>query len=404
MPRPKSPPWSTQENAVLHEIYPTQGLEGVTDLLPDRTWRAIYMQAYKLGLRTTNVARAPKLKIEGSTLDRAVQLREQGLSYARIGAELGFCEMTVSNAVIIAMCHKQGFTPAQRNDKGHLTAEGLDRLRLLLRKGLKAVDIQLRLGVSAACVAEQRRRYAADLKARGKAPLPPAGAGEAYSGRKITSAQRREIEALFLQGLGAQKVSQRTGISNTQVGRIRNRLVKRLARKGQCLPGCDSKGRRHVQAESTRFILPEQVERFRALIMDGEPVNRAASAVGIGGSSAYRLRNRIAAELAEQGGVLPPTRNWRDRRELRAAADARSWLPEGKILAFRKLAREIGVDAAKARIIDEAAAARRAKPVRPLTFEEQLERVRNGARIARVVIVKPAIADITLGGVATGML
>ena len=58
-----------------------------------------------------------------------------------------------------------------------------------------------------------------------------------------------------MQGLGSKKITERTGVSNTQVGRIRNRLIKRLGRKGECLPGCDRDGRRTVQKESARFII-----------------------------------------------------------------------------------------------------------------------------------------------------
>src|SRR3546814_17712182 len=72
--------------------------------------------------------------------------------------------------------------------------EEIERMRLMLRKGLKGVEIQLRLGVSAACVSEQRRKYRADLKARDKAPLPPPGNGEQYSGARYSKAKRRAVD------------------------------------------------------------------------------------------------------------------------------------------------------------------------------------------------------------------
>ncbi len=159
--------------------------------------------------------------------------------------------------MLIALCPRKGFIPAQRDQFGRLTPEGMDRLRLALRKGMKAVDIQLRLGVSASCIAEQRRRYRADLKARGMAPMPMVGGGQRYSGVPVSRDERQAVEALLLQGYGSKKIEQRTGISNTSVGRIRNRLIRRLARRGECLPGCDVKGRRIGAAIESDHYVPE---------------------------------------------------------------------------------------------------------------------------------------------------
>src|SRR5690606_9263367 len=128
---------------------------------------------------------------------------------------------------------------------------------------------------------------------------------EAYSGVKLTRAQRQEVEALFLQGLGTIKVSERTGVSKTSCTRIRSRLVKRLKRKGETLPGCDADGVRHVQAESSRHIPEELKQALREMLLDRVPVRRAAMLLAIGGSSAYRIRDELAAELAAQGKHLP---------------------------------------------------------------------------------------------------
>lgn len=413
MPRAKSPAWTSEERAILIELYPAMGLGGVADALPDRSWQAIYVMANKLGLRTVCVASAPEPKLQGERLEEAIRLREiEGWSFARIGAHLGVAEASACNAVLIALCPRKGFRPAERDPNGRLTPEGLERLRYALRKGMKGVDIQLRLGVSASCVAEQRRRYQADLKARDKAPLPPPGAGVAYSGVKVPVAKRREVEALLLDGFGAKRVTAQTGVSKTTVGRIRNRLVKRLARKGECLPGCDLAGRRIGAAKaSTNYIPPQSIAELRERILAREPVARAARALGIGGCSAYRIRDQLAAEMAAQGQSLPaPERLGRSAEARRLAREA-SWLPAGMMRRFRHLSSEIGPGAAKAQIIEEIAAdkaaaiaARQAEAARPKTFEEKLELVRNGARIVTVTPLCRPGPMMTLGGIATGAL
>ncbi len=413
MPRTKAPSWTSQEQAVLAELYPKLGLQGVTDALPERSWQAIYVMAHKLGLRTAVVGAAPEPKLQGERLEEAIRLREvDGWSFARIGAHLGVAEASACNGVLIALCPRKGFTPAQRDAAGRLTPEGLERLRYALRKGMKGVDIQLRLGVSASCVAEQRRRYQADLKARGKAALPPPGAGDAYSGVKLSRSKKQEVEAMLLEGFGAKRVTDQTGASNTSVGRIRNRLIKRLARKGECLPGCDLTGRRVGAAKaSTNYIPAASILALRGRILAREPVSRAARALGIGGSSAYRIRDQLAAELAERGETLPaPERLGRSADGLRLAREA-TWLPKAMQRRFRTLCAEIGPFAAKAQLLGEieaeraaADAVRRAEAARPKSFEEQLERVRNGAKLIAVVPLRRPDPTMTLGGIATGAL
>lgn len=413
MPRAKSPAWTSEERAVLIELYPALGLNSVADALPDRSWQAIYVMANKLGLRTVCTANAPEPKLQGERLEEAIRLREvEGWSFARIGAHMGVAEASACNAVLIALCPRKGFRPAERDATGRLTPEGLERLRYALRKGMKGVDIQLRLGVSASCVAEQRRRYQADLKARDKAPLPPPGAGAAYSGVKVPLAKRREVEALLLEGFGTKRVTAQTGVSNTTVGRIRNRLVKRLARKGECLPGCDLAGRRIGAAKaSTNYILPESIAALRERILAREPVARAARALGIGSCSAYRIRDQLAAELATRGECLPAPKRLGRSAEARRLAREASWLPTGMLRRFRHLSAEIGQSAAKAQILGEieaekiaAVAALQAEAARPKSFEEPLERVRNGARLITVAPLRRPAPMMTLGGIATGAL
>ena len=401
MPARKSPPWSRQELAILHDVYPRDGINGAVDALPDRSWTAICVMASKLHIRSPIVGQAPAPVLQGERLEAAIARREvDGWSFARIGAEFGVAESAACNAVLIALCPRKGFTPAPRDATGRLLPEGIERLRLMLRKGLKGVDIQLRLGVSSSCVAEQRRRYRADLKSRGKAALPPPGAGEAYSGVKLSLAQRRAVEALFMEGYGAKKIGERTSVSHTSIGRIRTRLIKRLKRKGECLPGCDIDGRRRQQKDHARSVPDATVQAFRKRLMNREPVRRAANAEGIGLVSAYKLRHAFAAELAAGGETLPPPilpgRTSTGRYD--------GWLPADMRARHRQLVRETGTEAAKATILAEIAAKRKAERDRPKSFEEQLEMVRNGARLVQRFTPRRTDPAGTLGGVATGMI
>jgi len=414
MPRSKAPAWTSQEIAILCDVFPAEGVNGAADALPDRSWQAINVMASKLQLKSPIVGNAPEPKLQGARLEEAIRLREvEGWSFARIGATFGVCESAASNAILIALCPRKGFTPAQRDEHGHLLPEGLDRLRLALRRGIKGVDIQLRLGVSAACVAEQRRRYRAELKQNGKMPLPAAGAGEAYSGRKISADLRKEVEQLLLEGYGAATVSTRTGVSNTHVGRARNRLIKRLARKGQCLPGCDIKGVRHKQIASARFITPETVAALKAKLLDRIPVRRAALELAVGLCSAYRIRDDLARELAAVGEQLPkPILPGRDRNAVLESRRA-NWLPEGVrwIYRYRALCVDHSAEDARTMVLAEhreeiraEAAKVAAERARPRTFEEQLARVAAGAKIISKVDVRRADPEFTLGGIATGAL
>ena len=412
MPATRSPAWTSQEIAILSDVYPREGLNAAADALADRSWHAIKQRAHKLGLRSPVLSDAPTAVLAGEQLEEAIRLREvEGWSLARIAAMIGGSEAGVCNAILIALCPRKGFTPAQRDDTGRLTPEGLERLRYMLRKGLKGVDIQLRLGVSAGRVALERRRYQAELKAGRKVPLPPPGAGEAYSGVKLARPQIQEVERLLREGFGAKKVTERTGVSNTSVGRIRNRLIKRLARKGEALTGCDRKGRRQgTLRESLAYIHPEQLAAFRDLLLAGVPVSSAAAETGIGGKSAHEAKHDFAAELATIGEVLP-TPEWRSP-EGKARARAARWLPKGKLRRFRQLIHEHGYAQARALLIGEIEAerlaveeARRAERSRPKTFEEQLAMVARGeARlVANIPLRRPDYAG-TLGGIATAAL
>lgn len=409
MGRPLS--WTRAELKWLRENYEQFGRAGCAERM-GRTRSAVGVMPSRLNLRTavTNHARRPSLA--GAELEEAIRLHEeQGWGFEQIGRKFGYCETAVSNAVLIALCPLKGYRPAERNEYGRLMPEEIERMRLMLRKGLKGVEIQLRMGVSAACVSEQRRKYRADLKARDKAPLPPPGNGEQYSGARYSKAKRRAVEDVFLQGFGSARASKITGVSKTVCIRIRAALVKRLARKGECLPGCDIKGRRTAQLPGLRNIHPAQVDALKRMMADGIPVRRAASMAGIGHCSAYRIRDELNTERAAQGKPPIAANQWRTAAG-KKAAKAAEWLDgAADILRFRALIIELGYDAAipaMKRAIrerdDAARAAREAERIRPKTFEEQLAAVRAGAAIAIRQPIRKADPAFTLGGVATGAL
>ena len=402
MPAHRSPPWTAQEIAILHEVYATAGINAAVDALPDRSWLAIQQKASKLGVRSPILGQAPRPKLTGSNLREAVRLRsEEHWSFARIGATFGVSESAACNAVMIELCRLSGHRPARRDETGRLLPEEIERLRLMLRKGLKAIDIQLRMGLSAGRIAEERRRYSRDLKSRDKAPLPPPGGGQAYSGAKLTKATRRQVEALLMEGFGTLKISERAAVSKTSVTRIRSALVRRLKRKGETLPGCDSDGIRRVQKASTRFIPVEMIQALRERLLKREPVRSAAFAVGIGLCSAYRIRDALAAELAAQGKSLPsPVLPGRVARR-RAA-----WLPPEWVTRHRALVAEIGLLNANEQVRREMAEAARKgrEDAKPRTFEEKLAAVKAGAKLSATFTPVRAGPDATMGGVATGMI
>lgn len=409
----KQPRWTPQEIAILIDVYPRDGIDAAIDALPDRSKKAIEQRAHKLALRSPIRNDAPKPVLDGDRLERAIALYEGGTSFTAIARTMGCSACAATNAILMALCPRRGYRPATRDATGRLTPESKDRLRYMLKKGLKAVEIQLRSGISAACVAEERRRYNRDLASRDKALLPPPGAGEQYCGARIPAPRRRAVEAAFMQGFGAHLVSRQTGVSVTTVKKIRLRLVKRLARKGETLPGCDASGKRIAAPIASLHYIPESsVAAFRARLMAGEPVRHAARAEGIGSCGAYRLRDALRDELAAEGRILPePIRLGRGRAQQARGAEA-DWLPRGRMQEFRALVHAHGQDEAKRLMLEriegeraDATAARAAELARPKTFEEQLARITRGevGVIAKVPLRRPDYAG-TLGGVATGAL
>lgn len=410
----RSLPWTSQDNAILADIYPREGLNGAADLLPDRSWHAIEQRAFKLGLKSPIVSDAPSPKLAGEKLEQAIRHYEQdGWSFMKIGREFGVCATAATNAVLIALCPRRGYRPAERDASGRMTTESKERLRYMLKKGLRGVEIQLRLGLSAARVAEERRRYAKDLASRDKAPLPPPGAGEQYSGALIPRAKKLKVEAILLDGHGSTTAARRAGVSVPSAKNIRRRLIARLARKGEVLPGCDDAGNRIAAAKHSDHYIPASLEaELRRRLLAGDPVQPAARATGIGSCGAYRIRDRLAAELRERGEELPKPIRLGPGSERRVSACGDDWLPADRVQEFRRLAHAVGFEEAKATIVASVAAqlakeaeVRAAERARPKSFEEQLARIARGeARVVPAFTPRRPDPTFTLGGVATGAL
>lgn len=409
----RPPSWTSEEIAILIDVYPREGINGAADALPERSWGAIQQQAHKLGVRSALVDMpAPAAKLDGDDLEEAIILRERDRwSFEAIGKRFGVCETAAQNAVLIALCPRKGFRPAERDDNGRLLPEGVERLREMLRQGRKAVDILVRLGLSAARIAKERRDYNADLKARGKRPLPPPGGGERYSGAKVPKDVYAQVDALLMAGHGAPRIATMTGVSKTHVQRRRRKLITRLARKGECLPGCDASGKRIAYKDSIASVSDAQKAIVRAELMKGTPVARAAKIAVIGSSFAYALRDELKAELERAGKALPPIKRL-GRVKAEAVDRQLDWLPKGKknLILYRRFLAECENDPleAKRRTVAELMPRTVAVPrpaTRPMTFAEKLAAIESGQLrvIDKVPLRRPDYAG-TIGGVATGAL
>lgn len=409
--------WTDAEMAVMRRLYPDHGAKAVQAEIraqgwPDRSLQSIMVQAAKKGIACNIRAQAPTLRMSVREIAEAMRLHDSGQSYCEIGRLLNYAPTTVSNAILIEEGKRRGFTFAERDGNGCLTDAGVKQVWGMIRSGTKGVDIQMRCGVSAACVAEQRRKYARWCKINRIVPPPPPGKGEAYAGAKIPREKVREVETLLMEGFGCKKINARSGVSITTISRIRAKLVRRLKRKGECLPGCDKSGTRRRQLESIRFIPDAARAEFRGLLMDRIPVKRAAVMVGMGLCSAYRERDALREELAARGEELPkPKLPGRVRGKLPELRALEEWMPEGPdgMYRYRALVHAHGAEAAKAMLKAEKAealAARikaRSQPKR-LTFEEQLARVAGGTGLVANFKPTRAAHDFTLGGVSSGAL
>lgn len=368
MGKPRAPRWTSAEIAVLRETYPEQGMKATLALLPGRSRYSVYVQASKMNIRTGH--RPTRAGIYRDIAAKALELHEKLGTYAAVAIELGVCEATATNAVHHARSLRAGHEPLERDHNGRITAAAIDRLRQLFRKGLTHRDIQKLTGVSAATLSRERRRYEEYLKSNGLAYCPARNHGEGYSGNRVPRAKKLEVERLYLEGFGAKKISAATGVSHTVTLRIRTRLIARLRRKRECLPGCDIDGVRRAMRDHARHVPQESIDRLKAMILDRVPVRRAANICGIGGSTAYRIRDALKAEL---GDAMPkPRLPGRTRPLQRELMDAQA-IPPGKLHRFRGLVHQHG-DAEARRLLRAEIAAER----KNLTFEQQLEAVGQG--------------------------
>lgn len=332
-----------------------------------------------------------RMALKGDQLVEAVALRDAGWSFVRIGRQFGVSESAASNCVIPILGARAGHRMAERDERGCILPAEMERLRLMLLKGVKPCEIQFRMGVSASRIAEERRRYDRELKERGKRPLPPPGNGEKYSGARVPKQLMQEVERLFLEGFGNRKISERTGVSMTHIHRVRMKLVKRLKRKGQMLTGCDAKGKRRTMRDHARHIPDDLKARFREMLLQRVPVKRAANMLGIGSCSAYRMRDAIKAEL---GDAFPAPKLPGRVRPLQSQLLASQAIQPEHLWHFRKLVREHGEQEARRILRAEIAEARRNE-----TFEQKLLR----ADLKITPAFKPSKSyDFTIGGIATG--
>jgi hypothetical protein len=389
MGRPRAPRWTSAEITALREVYPEHGMKAALAMLPGRSSHSIYVQASKLNIRTGH--RPTRPGIYRDIAAKALEIYQRLGSYSAAAIELGVCEGTATNAVHHARNLQSGQAPLERDHNGRITAAAIDRLRRLFRKGLTHRDIQKLTGVSAATLTRERRRYEAYLKERGLAPIPPRNHGAAYSGNRVPASKKKEVEREFLDGFGTRKVSEATGVSKTVCTRIRNHLVARLRRKGECLPGCDFDGTRRTMRDHARHVPQESVERLKELILDRVPVRRAAKICGIGGCTAYRIRDAMKAEL---GDAMPTPRLPGRVRPLQRELMNAQAIPPEKLQRFRGLVYQQG-DTEARRLLRAEISAERAN----MTFEERVAAIRDPSQI--IASFKPTKAS-DLGGSLVG--
>lgn len=221
MPAHRNPAWSAAELKLLRDHYLEGGMPAAHLALPGRSIYSIRMKAARLKLRSPLRAPARKHMLNGDRLATAIEMREQGVPFSKIAAQFGVCETAVINAITTALCAARGHRPAERDRAGKLLPAEVERLRYMLKKGVKHMEIQQRMGISASSVSHYRRDYNAELKAAGKALLPPPGNGERYSGVPVGPKDRKRVEELLMTGLGSIKVSDQIGVSKTSVVKIR---------------------------------------------------------------------------------------------------------------------------------------------------------------------------------------
>lgn len=396
-------PWTNREETIVCRFY-EQGVGEVAALLPDRTIEAIRLRAKKLGVAGA-IPRGLRQPCAAEDCDAIIGLHDQGMGYEAIARTLGVDAQAISNAVLATECERAGFTPAERDAAGGLLAKEVQRIRDFILEGLPNVEIQRRMAVSASCVSHYRRR----LKKAGENPPPP-GKGLIYGGTQYPDDVRAQVDLHFMQGYGCAKVAELASVGVTFAKRRRLDLIKRLAAKGQCLPGCDIEGRRTQVRESASFLTPQQKVDMEWLYLAGWPVAPAADYLGIGRSKAYEIIEALKVQLRRQGKPFPsklpaakrPRLPHQPTSKARPIATTQQAQPTFSFPALSRPARSTTPMVAQAGL---PAIAARPQPVRrPLSLEEQLARIAAGAGLVPVFKPTRPLIDATLGGVSSGML
>ena len=401
-------PWTRREEEIVCRFY-AKGVDEVAALLPGRTVEAIRLRAVRLGVAAPT-PRGLRQPCAGEDRDAIIALHDQGMGYTAIARTLGLDPQAVSNAVLITACERAGFTPAQRDASGGLLAAEVSRINAFIREGLPNVEIQRRMAVSAACVSHYRRR----LKKAGE-QVTPTGQGLRYGGTRYPDDVRSQVELHFMQGYGAAKVAELAGVSTTFAKKFRLKLVDRLARKGECLPGCDSTGRRVAVKESASFVTDQQKVDLQWLWLHGWAVAPAAIRLGIGRSTAYKIVQALKDDLIVQGRAFPRTLSPAERPDLGHAPTPKkpriqspptpALLPAMPALqrALTVIAPPPPPSAAPKPSLPPVTATPQPRKRAP-TLEEQLARIAAGAGLVPTFKPTRAVTDATLGGVGSAML
>lgn len=395
-------PWTHREEEIVCRFY-ARGVEEVAALLPGRTVEAIRQRAVRLGVAGGTPA-GLRQPCASEDRDAIIGLHDQGMGYEAIARILGVKPQAVSNAVLAIECERAGFTPAQRDAAGGLLRHEVERIRAFIREGLPNVEIQRRMAVSAPCVSNYRRR----MKQAGEA-IAPAGQGLRYAGTRYDNDVRLQVDHHFMQGYGAAKVADLAGVHVSFAKKRRRKLVESLARKGECLPGCDITGRRVAVKQSSRFVTDQQKVDLQWLWLNGWAVAPAARHLGIGGSSAHKIIQTVKEQLIAQGKPFPKTLAPHQRPQLGHAAP-----PKAKPIALRPRPAPVATMPAlkRAPTVIAPPPPVTAAPLMPppppprrrLSFEEQLARIAAGAGLVPTFKPTRAITEATLGGVGSALL
>lgn len=395
-------PWTHREEEIVCRFY-DKGVGEVAALLPGRTVEAIRQRAVRLGVAGSTPAGLRK-PCASEDREAIMGLHDQGMGYEAIARIVGVKPQAVSNAILAIECERAGFVPAQRDGAGGLIQQEVQRIRAFIREGLPNVEIQRRMAVSAACVSNYRRR----MKRSGE-DIVPAGKGLRYAGTRYGNDVRQQVDQHFMQGYGAAKVADLAGVHVSFAKKRRRHLVERLARKGECLPGCDITGRRIHVKQSSRFVTEQQKVDLQWLWLNGWAVSPAARHLGIGASTAHNIIRTAKDQLVADGKPFPRMLPQGKRPQLghTPTSKAKGIAPRPRpsaVSAMPALKRAPTIIAAPCPPKPVVVAAPPPPPRRRLSFEEQLARIAAGAGLVPTFKPTRAVTEATLGGVGSALL